>query len=72
MSLEYNEWEVVNFKTERLRIPGGWLINTFFTLDDHINDVKRRKIKRNIVKQIFIEDSDHKWNIEELRDKGLY
>jgi len=51
-------WEKFDKHTDRLRVPGGWIVRSLKVYGDGCS-----------VHQVFIEDKNHTWELEE---KGHY
>jgi hypothetical protein len=42
------EWEEIDSTTERLKIPKGWIVKSYYN---------------TVVHQVIVEDPDHEWEL---------
>ena len=51
------EWEDINSNSDRLKVPGGWIVRSCVKSGSYDGGAS--------VHQIFISDSKHIWNLNE-------
>ncbi len=53
------KWEPIDDDSDRLKVPGGWIVRSRLYINDNINGLAAASVH-----QIFIHDIAHEWEIE--------
>lgn len=58
LTREGSKWEQIDKATDRLKVPGGWIVRS----------ISSRYSDHSSIHQVFIQDQAHEWKIEDLEN----